>query len=296
MKSVGRPWKQMSFELFKKIADDLLMFPDKVEVLRLYKDGEPLLNKNFAEMIGYAKTVGAAARVDTTTNASLLTEQRGRPLIDAGLDRINISIYGVSNKHYEDFSSTKVAFERVLNNVRSFYDYSENCEVLVKINGDTLSDDEKKMFLDFFGDYADKIHIEHIMSCWPEFELRGVEANKEKGIYGQDIQEVNTCPYPFYSLSINSDGLASLCFLDWGRKLVIGDVNTQSVADIWHGKRMRAYRKMFLEGKRKQHPVCGGCGQMTHGMPDNIDPFREEILKGLNDDGYFANIDGVEGL
>ena len=47
---------------------------------------------------------------------------------------------------------------------------------------------KKQAFLDFFGDFADKIHIEHIMSCWPEFELQGVEANKEKGIYGQEIR------------------------------------------------------------------------------------------------------------
>ena len=35
---------------------------------------------------------------------------------------------------------------------------------------------------------------------------------------------------------------------------------------------------MFLNGERKNHPVCGGCGQMTHGQPDNIDAFAEELL------------------
>ncbi len=38
---------------------------------------------------------------------------------------------------------------------------------------------------------------------------------------------------------------------------------------------------MFLEGNRKSHPICKDCGQMSHGMPDDIDAFTVEILKQL---------------
>lgn len=293
MKAVGRPWKQLSFDLFTKIADDMLAFPNKVEVLRLYKDGEPLLNKRLVDMIKYAKDIGASNRIDTTTNASLLNKEKGKAIADAGLDRINISVYGMTNDHYKNFSGVKLEFERVLGNIRDFYEIRGNCEMLVKINGDTLSPEEKQMFLDQFGDYADKIHIEHIMSCWPEFELRGVEVNSSKGIYGQEIKEIDACPYPFYSFSINSDGLVSVCFLDWGRKMIVGDVKEQSVQEIWDGKQMRSYRKMFLEGKRKQHQTCGNCGQMTHGLPDNIDPYKVELLGKLNDMEYFEGVNSL---
>jgi MoaA/NifB/PqqE/SkfB family radical SAM enzyme len=291
MKSVGRPWKQLSFELFKKIADDMTQFSNKVEVLRLYKDGEPLLNKRLADMIKYAKDVGASKRIDTTTNAALLTKERGKAIAEAGLDRINISIYGVSNEHYINFSGVKLEFERVLANVRDFYEIRGQCEMLVKVNGDSLNEVEKQIFLDQFGDYSDKIYIEHTMSCWPEFELNGVEVNKNAGIYGQEIKEVNACPYPFYAMAVNSDGLVSICFLDWGRKLNIGDANDTPLLKVWTGEKMRAYQKMFLEGRRKEHPVCGNCGQMTHGSPDNIDQYRQDLLDKLNKVGYFAGIE-----
>ena len=290
MKSVGRPWKQMSFDLFKKIADDMTEFPGQIEVLRLYKDGEPLLNKHLADMIKYAKDNGSSKRIDTTTNASLLTREKGKAIADAGLDRINISIYGVNNEQYKDFSGVKLEFQRVLNNVKDFYEVRGNCEMLVKINGDTLTKEEKEMFLEQFGDYSDKIFIEHIMSCWPEFNLRGVDVNQEHGIYGQEIKEVSACPYPFYSFSINSDGLSSVCFLDWGRKMIVGDVREQSVKEIWNGGQLKAYRKMFLEGGRKKHPQCGNCGQMTHGLPDDIDPYRQGLLQKLTQSGYFDGI------
>ncbi len=293
MKNVGRPWKQMSYDLFTKIANDMANFPKKVKVLRLYKDGEPLLNKRLPDMVRYARDVGAAERIDTTTNASLLTKEKGRALVSAGLDRINISIYGTTNEHYSNFSGVKLEFERVLENVRDFYEIRGGCEMLVKINGDTLTPHEKEIFLKIFGDYTDKIYIEHTMSCWPEFELRGVEVNHEKGLYGQNIKEIDVCPYPFYGMAINSDGEVSICFLDWARKLTIGNVNQRSVSEIWTGKEMRSYQKMFLENKRKSHPVCGGCGQMSHGQPDSIDEFRAELLNKLQHTGYFDGVGPV---
>jgi hypothetical protein len=72
--------------------------------------------------------------------------------------------------------------------------------------------------------------------------------------------------------------------------MIVGDVRNQSVQEIWDGKQMRAYRKMFLQGDRKKHDVCGGCGQMSHGMPDNIDPYKEDLLEKLTNQGYFHDV------
>ena len=72
--------------------------------------------------------------------------------------------------------------------------------------------------------------------------------------------------------------------------MIVGDVRNQSVQEIWDGRQMRAYRKMFLQGARKKHNVCGGCGQMTHGMPDNIDAFKENLLEKLMGQGYFNDV------
>ncbi len=281
MKSVGRPLRLMKFDLFKKIIDDAKSFNQKIKVLRLYKDGEPTLNKKLPEMIEYAKKADVAKKIDTTTNASLLTKDRTKDLISSGLDRINISIEGVSNEQYKDFSDVNLEFENVVENVRYFYENKKNCEMLVKINGDVLTKEDIKKFFDTFGNITDKIHVEHIMSCWPNFELDGVKVNSEMGIYGQEIKELSACSYVFYSISINSDGQVSLCFLDWSKKLIVGDCNQENIKDIWHGNKLRKYQMMMLNGDRKKHPICGDCGQMSHGSADDIDPYLEKIKESI---------------
>lgn len=279
LKKVKRRPGLMDFELYRKIIDDLCTFEKPIKVLRLYKDGEPLLNPRFPEMVRYARERGCALQVDTTTNASLLNPQLNLELIDAGLDRIHISLNGLSDESYRQFTGRKVNFNKLVENIAHFYEHRKNCLVCIKIVGDNLTQEEKDRFFDIFGNIADRIFIEHIAPCWPTFEMKEAIPNPTVGIYGQEIREVMVCPYIFYSLSINSDGKVSLCFLDWSRKLIIGDLNTQSLKSIWNGKTLLNYRKMHLLKKRKDHPLCGICGQLSHGLPDNIDPFAEILIK-----------------
>lgn len=275
----GRGHGIMSFDLYKKIIDDACSFEDKIKVVRLYKDGEPFVNPLFADMVKYAKDSGCCDRVDTTTNAALLTHKLSDDIIAAGLDRINISIEGVTEEQYYDFARAKIKYADLVDNIRYLYEHKTNLEMLVKINGDVISEEQKQQFLDTFGDITDIIFIESIMDCWPTFEQTKVEVNQTRGIYGTEINEVMVCPYPFYSISVNSDGTVSLCFLDWKHTLLIGDASKQSIKEIWNGVKLKDYQKMFLEMKRKTHSVCANCGQLRQGAPDNIDAFASELLK-----------------
>ncbi len=287
----GRNFGLLGFDLFRKIVDDICEFEKPIKVLRLYKDGEPLLHPNFPDMVKYARQSGCCERIDTTTNASRLSPELNLKIIEAGLTRINISIYGMNEGQYLDFSKAHVKFDALVANVRHLYEHRGNCEIIVKINGDTISEEDKRRFYDVFGDIIDEndkgsgVFIEHIMSCWPEFDLdkHGVKINPDFGIYGQPIHEVRVCPYIFYSFSINSDGSASTCFLDWERKLIIGDAKTQSVKDIWSGAQLLAHQKMMLRGERKGHPVCGNCDQLKRGHPDDIDVYAQDLLRRFPD-------------
>lgn len=278
----GRNHGPMSFSLFRKIVLDICKFSRPIKVLRLYKDGEPLSNPRFHEMVAFAKESGCSTVIDTTTNAILLTQRKSVEIIDAGIDRINISIYGVRPEQYLKFSGRVVDFDRLVDNIHYLYNISRGrCVINIKINGDEVPKEDVEKFYEIFGNICDEINDEHVMSCWEgfKFEEHGVKINPLVNVYGGKLTHVQVCPYIFYSFSINSDGSASTCFLDWDRKLIIGDANTESVVDIWNGAKMRAHQAMMLRGERGNHPKCSNCGQMTHGMPDNIDPYREMLLE-----------------
>lgn len=281
----------MNFDIYTKIIDDLKEFENPIKVLRLYGLGEPLLNKNFVNMVKYAKDTNYIQYIDTTTNGYFLTPDLGRKILDSGLDRINISVCGMSDKQFLEFTRTKVDFNKYVDNIKDFYEIRDeggyNCEICIKTTGDFLTINNKEKFYETFGDYADKIFIENAVNCWPEFDIEkysNIKISKTKGIYNQPINnnnEIKTCPYIFYSITINSDGSSSLCFLDWAHKLIIGDIRKQSLKEIWNGDVLYKYQMENLNGKRKDIPVCRQCGQLTHCLPDNIDSYADLITEKL---------------
>lgn len=282
IKDTGRYQGRMHFELFQKIIDDLAYFPDQIKVLRMYKDGEPLLNNHFAAMVKYAKQSGRVPYIDTTTNGTLITPERMEPIIAAGLDKINISVDGMSPEQYKKFTKFNFKFNQFVENIQWLYQHKAQCEIVIKIPGELISDAERQVFYDTFGDYCDRIFIENFAPCWPEFDVEERTGFKiTQGIYQQPITPTDTCPYIFYAMSVNADGLVSSCFLDWGRKLIVGDTRTHNLREIWNSDAFNRLRIQHLEGTRMHNPVCSQCGQLTHCLPDNIDAYRQELLPKL---------------
>ncbi len=82
--------RHMPIELFHK----LIPFLRCTDLVYLQGWGEPLLNKNFFEMVRICKDRGK--RVGFTTNGMLLTEDTIRTLVDLHLDIIGISLAGTT--------------------------------------------------------------------------------------------------------------------------------------------------------------------------------------------------------
>ena len=72
----------MSLEDFKSIIANLRSCFD-VRIVSLHRDGEPLLNKRLEAYIGHLRDLGIYVTV--SSNCSLVSEQRAKSLVDAGL-------------------------------------------------------------------------------------------------------------------------------------------------------------------------------------------------------------------
>lgn len=273
-KSIGL----MDFDLYKKIIDDCMEFEQNIKVLRLYKEGEPLLNPLFPDMVAYAKKTGKFNSIDVTTNGTLLNPELNRRIVDAGLSRINISVEGLSGNMYKKICGREIDFEQFVDNIKDLYQHKGNCHVFIKTltaekNLDIRNKQEQE-FYDIFGDICDEIAFENIAPCWPGFDK---EYYSEEGIYGNKIQECVVCPRIFYILTINSDGAATQCIVDWNRRMLIGDVRNESAVELW--KKMDSCRIEHLKGNRRKMPGCDECLEIETAAIDNIDAFREELLE-----------------
>jgi radical SAM protein with 4Fe4S-binding SPASM domain len=80
---------------------------------------------------------------------------------------------------------------------------------------------------------------------------------------------------------VNSDGSVDLCSCDWTHNYIIGDVKRESLKEIWHSKELYDQQVLQLRGLRMKHPLCSECHEISYESVDNIDPYRDILLKRL---------------
>jgi radical SAM protein with 4Fe4S-binding SPASM domain len=116
---------------------------------------------------------------------------------------------------------------------------------------------------------------------WSHSDLKDFTLGTHPDTYdGLPLIRKEVCAYPFYVLAVNSDGGVSLCGNDWSHETVVGNVASESLKDIWQGERLYQFRKMMLEGRRKENKACGDCYYLQI-VPDNLDAYRDQLLEAL---------------
>lgn len=274
----GRSQQVMGIELFGKIVNQAAEFGKPFRVLRMYKEGEPLVNPMFADMVKLAKKSGCFKRIDTTTNGLLLNKELNRKIIQAGIDQINISVNGVSEEQIYKHTGRHVNFDDYVNNIKDLCDNKGNCTVYIKSIKDVLSVQEQERFFAIFGEMADRVFLERLSPAWPAFDVSKSGYNYEDvGNYEQPIEDRKVCPYLFYIMVVNADGTVSTCVGDWKHRQLVGDVKENSLKQIWQGEKQRKYQLEHLRGNKDYFEMCKKCKVISHGCYDNIDNCAFEI-------------------
>lgn len=286
LQKVNRPLGIMDFELFKKIINDFKQFPEKLRVLFMHKDGEPLLNPRIGEMLALAKSSDIAPVVWLTTNGSLMTEDKAKAIIDSGIDFVRLSVEHVTSEGYKDITKKYDDYAGLLKKIEFLYNEKErrgsHLKIWAKMIDFHFKPEELEKFATDFGPITDEVLLTGT-GVWTQ-EM-GIDFNlgvDPKAGYDGEMplkKDRIVCPYTFYNIAINFDGSTAGCMLDWSHSLVAGNVRDHSLQEIWNSREMNRIRLAHLEGRRKEFLSCKGC-QCVQFMPEDneLDPFREELI------------------
>jgi len=270
----------LSYEMFRKVIDETKGFPNKIKRVRLYKEGEPLLNKRLPDMIRYVKMKDAAEKVDFTSNGTLLGPDINLALIDAGLDRINISFYGTSDEGWEvNSGGTRIDFSKLMKNLEHLYKHKGDLHIFVKIMEPFLGEWTFEDFKRNIGGMCDEISLEYPTNGFPYFHSTDNPVN----IYGIEGDPHEVCTFIFYMMVLNSDGTYSACDVDWNRDVILGDARTQNIVDVWNSKAYYDLHVAHLTLDKSPYYACSHCGELIYAQVDNIDCHREDILRRYQD-------------
>jgi MoaA/NifB/PqqE/SkfB family radical SAM enzyme len=98
LKQFTRPTGKLDLELHKMMLQQV---KSHVFYINYYFQGEPFLHPQFLELIKEAKK--AKIYTATSTNAHFITKEKATEIVKSGLDRLIISIDGLTQETYEQY-------------------------------------------------------------------------------------------------------------------------------------------------------------------------------------------------
>lgn len=260
-KGMTRAKTTMSLLLYRKIIDDAVSMGITEVTISGYL--EPLLDKFLFERIQYAKSKGM--RVGFSSNGTLLLKNDNLSnILNSHLDWIAFSVDGATKETYEKIR-VGARFEDIVEGIGK------------------LNQEKKKMRL-----VTPEIHLN---CCVQEDNYEEVKTQRRKFFEifkGTDIFEFGTVStrgkegkrlprysdfetptiirkhiYPCYTLYnyiyCLPDGIVPLCCIDYDGKIILGDMNVQTIAEIWESAQYQKIRQLHIEGRGDEMELCRTC-------------------------------------
>lgn len=248
----------MDMDTFGRVAEQLREFSNRLKLLSLTGQGEPMLNKNLPEMVRLAKEAGIADRIEIISNGSLLTPALSDALLDAGLDALRISLQGLNAEKYKEVCGVKLDFERFLDNLRYFYGRRGSCELLVKVMDVALADGEEERFYQLFDNLSDRMFVEHCRPVYDGVDFTESLKNETADRYGNAHAHRKVCPLCFFQLAVFPNGDVAPCDAIY-MPVRLGNVHTETLREMFTGELLRSFQRRQLRGERERMDKCSVC-------------------------------------
>jgi radical SAM protein with 4Fe4S-binding SPASM domain len=250
----------MEWALFEKIVAEAAKYGPRN--FTLHKDGEPLMHRRIVDMVRLIKKSNPLNTAYISTNGQLLTRELSEAFIECGLDILHVSIGAATPGTYKRVRGASL--ERVEENTLRLLEMKRRAkssapDVAVQI---IVMEETRNEIRQFVRKWRQK----GVTVSAPGF-LTWSGAVDDPMLR----QRPRTPRYPCHSLwtapSVNWDGTVSICCVDWEAREIIGDLNKESLADVWNSEKIRRYRRRHLAGEWDKIPICRDCNYWQE-VPD----------------------------
>ena len=258
------PPRNMEFSVFRKIIDE---GKDSLEFAVPYGVGEPLLNPEIFDMIGYCTEMGVPTGI--STNATVLSEDYSRRLIESGLDYITFAFEATRREVFETYRKG-ANYDRVRNNILTFLHVKKamRSRIFCIVQMVALKENRREG--------------RALSRMWKLDGINNVRIKKDEvHNEGSAIPGDNsTRPprrYPCYQLwrgpmYIHYDGTVFPCCYTYPEE-ALGNIKRNTLRQIWNSERIVRLREAHVRGDLRQYTACQNCPAARPRLPVTLASF-----------------------
>lgn len=268
LKSFSRPTGKMDLEVHKNLLKQL---GKSLFYINYYFQGEPFLHPRFLDLIREAKK--NRIYTATSTNAHFIDEKKAEEIVQSGLDRLIISIDGMTQFTYEQYR-VNGSLEKVIAGTKAMVAAKRKHKsttphlifqfLVVKPNeheveavytlAEELGVDEVRLKTAQVYDY------EHGNPLIPSTEKYARYVKKSDGTFRLKAITGNHCWRMWSSCVFTWDAKVVPCCFDKDATITLGTVGEQNFKQIWKSPKYINFRNQILSG-RNQIEICKNCSE-----------------------------------
>ena len=260
--------QKMSWETFEKI----ILECEKYQCPSLNPQGinEPLLTSNLEDHIRFAKKHGFVD-IMMNTNATLLSEERAKKLLESGLTRIRFSLDAATKETYDKIRIGG-DYEKVIKNIERFLDIKEKGGYELPIVGVNLckmktNEHEVEQFMEMWENKVDFVAIQNFTP--PELQSDYSNFIPTESEYNDSMVKNFRCEQPWQRIYIKNNGAICPCCTFFNEELVLGNISNKTIHELWNSQEMKSLRQLHKEGRYYDNPWCNSCVKCTTGKTDD---------------------------
>jgi radical SAM protein with 4Fe4S-binding SPASM domain len=270
LKQFTRPTGKLDLDLHKMMLQQV---KSHVFYINYYFQGEPFLHPQFLELIKEAKK--AKIYTATSTNAHFITKEKATEIVKSGLDRLIISIDGLTQETYEQYR-VHGQLEKVIEGSKFLVDAKKEQKsrtphlifqfLAVKPNeheipavfslANDLGVDEVRIKTAQFYEYEQGNPLMPINEKYSRYKRTSSGNYKLKGDPG------NHCWRMWSGSVLTWDGKVVPCCFDKDAQNAMGTLKEKSFQEIWRLSSYQKFRQAILTN-RKGIDICSNCSEGT---------------------------------
>ena len=219
---------------------------------------EPMLEPRLASILANLKQNNPQTTTIVYSNMSKLHPQFEQIIEQGLLDELHISFYAPTEELYRKYQPPLNRTE-TLTNIKKAAGYRlkhkrTKPELILHILSIPEIIDNIKGYDDVlpYVDRACNVQYDTFHGDIPD--LAG-----DQTVYMGKPKKRTPCQRLWGGINIHCNGNVVPCCIDYKEEHVMGNINEESLKDIWTGKRFTEFRKLHLEGKWDSIPMCKNC-------------------------------------
>ena len=249
----GREHGIMSQDKYEKSIDEVIRLGAKKVVLTGF--GEPMLDKNLELKIKHAKSKGLSTYI--ITNGSVLNSKRAQGILEAGLDEMRVSFYGMGKDTYNTVMQG-LDYDKTHDGLLSFIKLrnENNFKTKIQLSYLTMPENAKdeSSFKSYWEPLVDAIEI------WRPHNFGDGRDYRERH---DGLEAKTTCGRPENGpLQIQWNGEVIPCCYDYNNKIILGNAFETPVLDILNGPKYQLLRYAHRNKEFNLFPYCDQCDQL----------------------------------